>query len=554
MIRLTDIRCAIAVLTLLLAACAAPVRQDVPVEDRQAASVAAEQRAQALAEAEAALARGDAGAAREYLEAARPPSGDRQAARYQRAIDALFELETDPAGQALARVAVAVDAMDTYDAAGGVALLQAFEDVPVERLESLSSGDTMLSAWAALALSVRRDLIANADLLAAANAWQAAHPEHLVQAPEYMELCWQYRQLFRPPGRIAVLLPQDGPQSAAAAAIRDGLLTGWLDRPGAAELEFLPVGNDPEAALADYLQAAQSGYQWVIGPLQRESTQLIAQLPDPPVPVLLLNDPPDASTLSTASGRRVFSLSLSQQAESRALARHLLDLGFARAIILAADDAWGHGVEAGFAEAFTASGGEVIATARFAAGESDHSEILTAVLRIEDSRQRKSDLQGALGLPLEFEPSRRDDFDVIFLAADPALGRQIKPQLRFFDAGDKPMFAMSRIFSGQINPAADQDLNGVWFAGTRTALPGSEGTPGLASVRSGAFGALLALGQDAWGVLPWMDLMGKDPGLGYPGATGTLRILADGTLLREPLWLQFEQGRPTLPAKAHERQ
>jgi outer membrane PBP1 activator LpoA protein len=531
----------------VLISCATPPPQQTPVEDRQGEVELVQSRSRALAGAEAALARGDAQAAREYLDDAQPAPGEAQGNRYRRALEALQALEADPVGQAVSRAATQIDGMGSYDTVHGVALMQTFEAVPVARLEALSGGTTPLASWAALAVSVRRDLLANTELLKAANTWQAAHPGHIVQAPEYMELCWQYRQNFPAPARIAVILPFGGALGAAAEAIRDGMLGAWLDRPAAAQLDFLPAGDDPESALSAYLRAAQGGYQFVIGPLRRESTQRIAELPELPVPVLLLNDPPvSVPPAYGAADRRVYSLSLSQQAESRALARHVLELGYRRAIILAADDSWGSAVEQGFNDAMAQGEGEVVATARFNSASGDHAEVLTEVLRIEESRQRKSRLQGALGLSLEFEASRRDDFDVFLLAADPVLGRQLKPQLRFFDAGGKPIYAMSRIYAGQPDPTADQDLNGVRFAATRAALPQTEGTRQLANSRSGAFASLQALGADAWGILPWMGLLSADPTLEFPGATGKLRLLPDGSLSREPLWLQFEKGRPAL--------
>jgi outer membrane PBP1 activator LpoA protein len=257
-----------------------------------------------------------------------------------------------------------------------------------------------------------------------------------------------------------------------------------------------------------------------------------------------LNEPLSGTDLPSSPNRALFSLSLSQQAEAVAAARHALERHYRRALVLAADDTWGGGVEQGFIQAFEAGGGEIAASARFTDAQGDHSDILTSVLRIEDSRQRKSRLQTALGLPLEFEPSRRDDFDVIFLAADPTLGRQLKPQLRFHDAGDKPILAMSRIYSGQVNAIADQDLNGIEFAATRPAANGPGEASSLASARSGTFAPLQAIGADAWGVLPWMGLMKEDPDLYFPGASGKLRILADGSLHREPWWMRFEGGRP----------
>ena len=56
--------------------------------------------------------------------------------------------------------------------------------------------------------------------------------------------------------------------------------------------------------------------------------------------------------------------------------------------------------------------------------------------------------------------------------------------------------------------------------------------------------SLFALGQDAWNILTWLDLMRKDPQFVFPGQSGNYRIGASGRIEREPAWAQFELGRP----------
>ena len=43
------------------------------------------------------------------------------------------------------------------------------------------------------------------------------------------------------------------------------------------------------------------------------------------------------------------------------------------------------------------------------------------------------------------------------------IGRQIRPLLRYFFAGNIPVYATSQIYSGRPNPQRDADLNGVMF-------------------------------------------------------------------------------------------
>jgi len=226
------------------------------------------------------------------------------------------------------------------------------------------------------------------------------------------------------------------------------------------------------------------------------------------------------------------------------------------AIIMVPDSGWGKRIEAAFTAAFEQGGGQIIASTRFDTAVNDQSAMLTQLLKIDASKQRKSDLQSWLGVTLTFEPTRRYDFDFIFMAANPIEGRELKPLLRFYDAGDVPVYAMGRIFSGRMESTSDQDLNGIVFPTTRWQLQAVGNTtttpesitpanPGLASVRGGAYGNLYALGQDAWRLLPWLPLMRKDPDLWFPGEVGSLRLQADGSLYREPAWAQFSAGRPT---------
>jgi outer membrane PBP1 activator LpoA protein len=87
---------------------------------------------------------------------------------------------------------------------------------------------------------------------------------------------------------------------------------------------------------------------------------------------------------------------------------------------------------------------------------------ITELLNITRSEQRHRRLQANLGLPVEFEPRRRQDVDMIFLQADPGPGRLLAPQLRFHNAGDIPTYATSDIHdTARLEP--ESDLNGIQF-------------------------------------------------------------------------------------------
>jgi len=475
----------------------------------------------------------------------------------------------DAADRGLAEAEELSAAMDYYQPDLALEILRSLESVPSAWLQTLidqQNYNPEFTQWLELAVQIRAAAISGESSSIAAGEWVKYHYGHLLNRSNFSELVAGYRAFFPVPSQVAVLLPAEGRLSAAAKAIRDGILSAYLDQPGNSVIRFYSSGHSSESAIAAYQQASADGAVQIIGPLHIDSTRALANLAELTTPVLLLNDKTSEDKASgdktlwmeggTERAGIVNSLSLSTTEEAAAIAAKALTQGQRDAIIMVPDSGWGKRVEAAFTAAFEQGGGRIIAGTRFSTAVNDQSAMLTQLLKIDASKQRKSDLQSWLGIALTFEPSRRYDFDFIFMAASPVEGRELKPLLRFYDAGDVPVYAMGRIFSGRMERASDRDLNGIVFPTTRWQLQTvgnttftPEGiTPansGLASVRGGAYGNLYALGQDAWRLLPWLPLMRKDPDLWFPGEVGSLRLQADGSLYREPAWAQFSAGRPT---------
>jgi len=426
----------------------------------------------------------------------------------------------------------------------------------VRSLESVSSGrlagmiesdayDPEFTEWLELTQLVRRVLMNEAAVGVAARYWEGSHYGHAVDGASFPLLVSRYESYFPAPSRVAVLLPTDGGLAAASRAIRDGIISAYMEQPGDSIVQFYSSGDTDESVLAAYDLALQEGATQIIGPLRMESTQALARLDDHAVPVLLLND--HAIDLAPDHGlaMKLSSLSLSQTEEAAAIAEKVLGVGQSRALVIVPENAWGQRIETAFSSEFVQRGGQIPASARFSPATSDHSAVLTHMLKIDESRQRKQALQSRLGIPLQFEPVRREDFDFIFLAANPAQGRELKPLFKFHDAGKVPVYAMGRVYSGRTGEDSDLDLDGVIFPITPWQLKAiGESLPALESLRLGSFGNLFALGRDAWQLLPWLPLLQKDPELQFHGDTGSLSLQANGKLYRQHAWAQFSDGLP----------
>jgi hypothetical protein len=407
-------------------------------------------------------------------------------------------------------------------------------------------GERNLTGWLDLALVIRQNLVIPDEVTTSMAAWKTRHPYHRLTEQQALDTWLRYRQLFYPPAKVAVLLPGSGRLKSAGEAIRDGLMSAYLDKAAGAEVLFFATGEDEQSAISAYFNALDAGVDVIIGPLQKESVSAMLNLAGMSTPVLALNDLPDDLIMPPGLSSQVNGISLSQEKEVAEIAGHAIASGHQNAIVIAPESAWGERMAFAFESNFLHEDREIIAAARYLETENDHSSTLESVLKIDQSKARKRRLENTLQMTLEFEPARRDDVDFIFMAASASQARLIRPQLKFHDAGNIPVYATARVYSGQPDPARNQDLNGVRFPAAPWYLTHTsrEDIPELASIRRGTLGALFALGQDAWSILPWLELMQKDPEFSFPGQSGNYHSANEGTLQRVPAWAEFSRGRP----------
>jgi outer membrane PBP1 activator LpoA protein len=466
--------------------------------------------------------------------AASEDAGDKTGANYHLALDQVMAL---------------TQRLDGYDAATILSVVRSLESLrssELERAIQAQSYDPEFTEWLELTLRLRQALLDKQAADESARHWRDFHYGHAVTGDGFIDLLAKYRQAYPAPLNVAVLLPNEGGLAPAAMAIRDGILRAYLDEPGNTNLRFYSSGTSSESAIDAYHRARADGADQVIGPLRLESTEAISKLAALDIPALVLNRADrDESSGESQLNSLVTSISLSQADEAEAIAMKALQAGRKRVIIIVPDSAWGRRIENAFAVPFVQHGGLISARAEFQRNTSDHSAMLTSLLKIDESQARKTRLQVQIGAPLTFEPIRRDDFDFIFMAASPQEGRELKPLLKFHDAGEVPVYSIGRIYSGRPEVSRDQDLNGIVFTAVQWQLNEAASKQRLPdSVREGAQGKLYALGQDAWRLLPWIPLMKKDADLDFRGEVGHLGIDNSGQIQRQPAWAQFIDGKP----------
>jgi outer membrane PBP1 activator LpoA protein len=470
--------------------------------------------------------------------------------RYEQLLRNLELMLSRPGSRDISALLAQMQKGTIYQPQEDLRLLQSLQSVPSSELALQAAnprGNQTVTGWLDLVLVIRRNLV-NAEFLEQdILAWKGRFPHHYLSETNALDLWLLYRQQFKPPEKVAVLLPGSGRLEAAADALRDGIMSAYLDSPGGAEIFFLSTGESGELTASAYLEARDLGAQWIIGPLQKPEIETLLGLADLTTPVLALNDLPPGLITPPALYGQINGVSLAPDEETRALVQEIRKSGLQRAIILAPEGEWGEHIAQIFQDDFLQDNGQIVAYISYPEGENDHSLTLERMLRIDESKARKQELESILQMDLRFVPVRRNDIDVIFLVANPGQGRLLRPQLRFYDAGDIPVYAPGRIYAGKPDALRDQDLNGVRFPTTplQLNLNSADSLAALASLRGGSFTALFALGQDAWDMLPWLGLMHQDPEFPFAGASGTYTAGSAGTMLREPAFAIFSQGIPT---------
>jgi hypothetical protein len=277
----------------------------------------------------------------------------------------------------------------------------------------------------------------------------------------------------------------------------------------------------------------------VVGPLLKESVAQIAQATIA-MPTLSLN----YLDVGLAAPARFYQFSLAPEDEARQAAERALMAGHLRALALAPDNEWGRRMLAAFTPALELGGGTVLAYRFFDPAATDFTAQIQRLLLLDESRARQRQLSANLGVPLEFEPRRRGDVDFIFLAANVAAGRLIRPQLKFLYAGDIPTYSTSAIYAPGGN--GDPDLDGVLFVDA-PALLGTD--PRAEQLRAtllrrwpaGAVGRLrfYAMGFDAYSLVTGVF---SGAVAGVTGLTGKLSMEPDRQIHRQLPWAEFRDG------------
>ena len=429
---------------------------------------------------------------------------------------------------------------------------QAIQDQIWQTLELFSNDDLSLVAnsadsyelrgWVELARLYRSEQFSIKNQIEAIARWRSIWTNHSATslAPQFLvnlELVWAQR-----PIHIALLLPI---QEQIGIAIQEGFLSAYY--------QALEMNNEvPQISVFDtsglteisgiYDTAVQSGADLIIGPQKKELVQQLNNIPELPVTTLALN----YTDLQFRNSSNFFQFGLAPNDEIAQAANLAWSEGYRNAAIVSPASLDYQQLQQEFANYWRDLGGELVSSASFS-GDNEYADLIKQLLAIDASEERAAKIIDLLPRnEVEFVPRRRKDIDFIFLMANPRQGRQIKPTLAFYFAGDIPVYALPAINDGTINQILNQDLNGIIFADSPWVLLNNDQfkqqvTDTLRSVQ-GPFQRLRALGIDSFRLYPRLSQFANDEIRSFEGMTGTLTLSNYGSVQRIPQSAVFIDG------------
>lgn len=395
--------------------------------------------------------------------------------------------------------------------------------LPIEQLQPTTDAD--LSGWLSLAAAVKQAGTIGQQQRAI-DSWIQQNPNHPA-ARALPEPLVKLRELAdKPLSHVALLLPMDGPLASVARALRDGFLAAHLAARQDLKIELFD--STRLTSLDDfYRQAAASGVELVVGPLDKDMVRQLASRDQLPITTLALN----YSDAGQKAPPQLFQFGLAAEDEAREVARRAWADGHRRAIALTPRGDWGNRVFQAFREQWQEQGGTVVAAESLA-------EPVELANQIADLLQVRS--HG------DAQPSRRQDVDFLFLAATPQQAQQVRPTLIFQYAGDLPVYATSHLHAATDNRTQYLDLEGIRFTETPwlldAQLPLRQEIERKWPQARGSLGRLYAMGADAYLLAPRLNQLLALPDTHLEGLSGTLGITPERRIERQLPWAVFHDG------------
>ncbi len=378
-------------------------------------------------------------------------------------------------------------------------------------------------------------------------AWRAANPQH--PANIYLASIENKQDdTGLMPKSIAILLPESGPFADAGKAVKAGFLAAHSGDNSASKPELHFYNTEKVKSAELYRKAVSEGAKLVIGPLNKESIQDLANSTTLDVPVLALNHVPNLNK------QNLYQFALSPMDDITEITQKAADDGHKNALLLVPDNEQNKRITAFFLNDWQALNGSIIEKKVYDPKSADYSVVVGKLLNLNESENRFNKILRYFPAA-KYVPRKRQDADVLFLSAYSKEGRMINSQLQLQQAGNLPVYAMPSIYSGISDSVSDNPLNGVSFCDMPWLFNAAySGELSMMSLRNtwsqfpNTYIRLVAMGIDAYNLGSKLSAIKTET---YSGATGNLTLSNDNRIRRGLVCAKFTKGQPELIGFTH---
>lgn len=404
-----------------------------------------------------------------------------------------------------------------------------------------------IRGWLELAQMAQNPNLGTTSLADQIDEWKRSYPIHSGNDILPQKLSYTANTLSHNPKHVFLLLPLHGKFAKNGLAVRNGFMAAYYstkqDKKNRMSITILDTSQADITSL--YQKAVKDGADFVIGPLIKSNSRKLTENVTLSVPTLML------SYIPGLERPNLFQFGLSQIDEAEQIAEKARKDGYSRSIVIAPKNSWGQSIAQHFQKVWTAQGGEVVDALAYQE-TNDLSSPIRNLLKVDQSDQRAKSLETLLHTPVRYVPNRRNDVDMIFLVALPQAALSIRPMLKFYYAGDVPVFATSLIYQPSSKSRKNHDLDHIQLAEMPWMLGGL--SEHLQTVQQQAIKMwkksyhknpkFYALGVDAHELARNLKQLAVFPHFGVQGATGTLYLREGGHIFRKLRWAEMASGRP----------
>lgn len=375
-------------------------------------------------------------------------------------------------------------------------------------------------------------------------AWMKRYPNHPAKVFVPMQAV---EKPFPPIKKVALLLPLSGRFQEQGQAIRRGFYAAYYEqkKENTSVLPKVAVYNTAsDSVLALYRKAVAEGASMVIGPLLKPNVQALRSSGALSRPTIALNTIKGSSSL-------LYQFALDPTIAASMIADRLAEEGRWHVAVVVDNAPWAKRMESAFEKRWASYRGVVVGTLVVKKGASLSKDVRHFML-VSQSSQRARDLKRVLHKrTLRFVPSRRGDIDAVVLFASQGEAQQIKPFLRYYFAGNLPVYAGPSVYERLSAVNENADLNGIQFLTTPWQVMPSKGLPSsIAHARSMIQGIVphavakkearfFAMGADAFELTYRLPMLAALPDLSFYGGTGVLSVTPEQHIVRQLIWARF---------------